>query len=81
LRLEGSGRLPDGRLVNVANPCDCGVCFSVVADQTRFGTGTRNRPLSPFVSVAVAKKLKRVTVHHGGKRCHQALLPASESRI
>jgi 3D (Asp-Asp-Asp) domain-containing protein len=138
LRLEGSGRLPDGRLVNVAGPCDCGVCFSVVEDQTRFGVGTKNRALLPFVSVAVdprrvkigtrlyipeldgmkmpgqkpwgdfihdgcvvaddvgggvrdshldffaydrahydalnsVKKMKRVTVHHGGKRCQDSI--------
>jgi 3D (Asp-Asp-Asp) domain-containing protein len=56
LAREGTGKLKDGRVLNVAGPCDCeySPCFFHVDDETRrFGVGVLERPLSPFRSVAV----------------------------
>lgn len=54
LDLEGTGRLRDGRLLNVAGHCAChGRCYSIAGHAHRFGFGVHNRPLSPFRSVAV----------------------------
>jgi 3D (Asp-Asp-Asp) domain-containing protein len=58
LRLEGTGRLTDGRLLNVGGSCACSsgmtTCY-IVLDQTRYpwGVGVQSRPLVPFRSVAV----------------------------
>lgn len=56
LALEGTGRLHDGRTLNVSGNCDCGgfsPCFFVVGRDQRWGVGVEHRPLSPFRSVAV----------------------------
>ncbi len=56
LAREGTGRLHDGRIVNVAGPCECeySPCFFHLDDEkSRFGVGVLERPLSPFRSVAV----------------------------
>lgn len=55
LRLEGSGKLPDGRVINVGG-CSCAghyACF-VELDAERFpwGQGSRGNALQPFVSIA-----------------------------
>lgn len=56
LRMEGSGLLMDGRVLNTAGKCrwGYGTCFEAV-DRTRhpFGRGAGQRPLVPFRSVAV----------------------------
>jgi len=55
VRLEGTGRLADGRLINAVRRCRCGgVCFAE-ADPEReaWGLGVRNRPLKPYRSIAV----------------------------
>lgn len=56
LSREGTGKLEDGRVLNVAGPCACDYspCFFHVTDEkSRFGVGVLERPLSPFRSVAV----------------------------
>jgi 3D (Asp-Asp-Asp) domain-containing protein len=56
LAREGTGKLKDGRVVNVAGPCECeySPCFFHLDDEkSRFGVGVLERPLSPFRSVAV----------------------------
>lgn len=60
LRLEGTGRLSDGRLLNVGSSCACPsgmtTCY-IVLDETKFpfGLGVQSRPLRPYRSVAVDK--------------------------
>jgi 3D (Asp-Asp-Asp) domain-containing protein len=55
LRLEGTGQLRDGRIVNVAGGCKCSSSCYVVANRGlgSWGVGVRNRPLKPFRSIAV----------------------------
>lgn len=55
LLIEGTGRLRNGRTVNVSGDCDCPLspCFFVVPKSKRWGVGVRYRPLRPFRSVAV----------------------------
>ena len=62
LRLEGTGRLVDGRLLNVGSSCQCPsgmtTCY-VVLDQAKypFGLGVQGRALDPYRSVAVDKSI------------------------
>ena len=53
--LEGTGRLIDGRLLNVAGSCSCprSPCFVVAGPMFPWGIGVQNRPLVPFRSIAV----------------------------
>ncbi|MBL4632378.1 MAG: hypothetical protein JKY56_00820 [Kofleriaceae bacterium] len=61
LALEGSGVLKDGRLVSTAGQCKCGApCFWVPAKTHKWGAGVRQRPLSPFRSIAVDPKEIRI---------------------
>ena len=56
MSLEGTGRLIDGRTLNVTGECDCGgfsPCFFVTGRSSRWGVGVGKRPLRPFRSVAV----------------------------
>jgi 3D (Asp-Asp-Asp) domain-containing protein len=56
LKLEGTGFLRDGRLLNYAGPCTWGIgtCFDVLEpDEHPLGRGVQNRRLDPFRSVAV----------------------------
>jgi 3D (Asp-Asp-Asp) domain-containing protein len=57
LTMQGTGKLLDGRLVNIWGPCKCpnSPCFHVVEQQ--WGIGGGGRPLQPFRSVAVDPKL------------------------
>lgn len=52
LAMQGSGRLRDGRILNVAGGCDCDrkVCY-YVAEDAPWGVGARH-PLRPLRSVA-----------------------------
>jgi 3D (Asp-Asp-Asp) domain-containing protein len=60
LKLEGTGKLSDGRLLNIGGSCACSsgmtTCY-IVLDQTKFpwGVGVQSRPLVPFRSIAVDK--------------------------
>ncbi|HUQ04001.1 MAG TPA: 3D domain-containing protein [Kofleriaceae bacterium] len=53
--LEGTGRLIDGRLLNVAGTCGCprSPCFVEAGAMYPWGIGVQNRPLVPFRSIAV----------------------------
>lgn len=54
LRLEGSGKLKDGRLLSKAGGCQCGgPCFFVADEEHQWGAGVLDRPLKPFRSIAV----------------------------
>lgn len=56
LRMEGSGLMMDGRVVNYKGNCTFGygTCFEQLdADQHPYGRGAGPRPLVPFKSVAV----------------------------
>lgn len=60
--IEGSGKLLDGRVINVSKTCTCGrpcrggkiLCYQVI-DPAKFpwGMGARSNPLVPFRSIAV----------------------------
>jgi len=58
VRLQGTGRLRDGRLVNVGGRCGCDrtPCFHVVKS-AHWGTGGTGHHLEPFRTVAVDPKL------------------------
>jgi 3D (Asp-Asp-Asp) domain-containing protein len=56
LRLEGSGLMTDGRVINYTGRCPFGygTCFEQMdVRDYPFGRGAGNRPLIPFKSVAV----------------------------
>ena len=57
LQLQGTGKLKDGRVVNVWGNCKCerSPCFRVMSQQ--WGTGGGGRSLTPFRTVAVDPKL------------------------
>ncbi len=55
LALQGGGKLEDGRILIYAGHCKCSgaPCYSVAEESHEWGTGVKDRPLSPFRSVAV----------------------------
>ncbi|MCG8420930.1 MAG: 3D domain-containing protein [Proteobacteria bacterium] len=55
LSREGTGKLRDGRVINVSGSCDCehSPCYFVPNRRKRWGVGVGKRALSPFRSVAV----------------------------
>ena len=56
LKLEGSGILRDGRVLNYDGDCNYGMgtCFKTLAlEQHPLGAGVQGRPLEPFRSIAV----------------------------
>jgi 3D (Asp-Asp-Asp) domain-containing protein len=55
LRLEGTGRLLDGRVINVSGACGCdtAACFIEVDAEHPWGVGVQDRALVPYRSVAV----------------------------
>jgi 3D (Asp-Asp-Asp) domain-containing protein len=57
LALQGTGKLRDGRVLNVWGNCNCehSPCFKVTAAQ--WGTGGSGRQLQPFRTVAVDPKV------------------------
>lgn len=57
LQIQGTGKLRDGRVLNVWGACNCPTspCFKVTEQQ--WGTGGGGRPLQPFRTVAVDPKL------------------------
>jgi 3D domain len=60
LRMEGSGVLGDGRVINYAGRCRYGVgtCYEPLDEEEfPFGRGAGRRPLVPFKSVAVDPRL------------------------
>lgn len=60
LRLEGSGIMRDGRIINYTGPCKYGygTCFEQLdVHEHPFGRGNKGRPLIPFKSVAIDPRL------------------------
>jgi len=59
MRVEGTAKLNDGRVINTAGSCDCGFspCFFEVPKTRRWGVGVANRALAPFRSIAVDKNV------------------------
>jgi 3D (Asp-Asp-Asp) domain-containing protein len=55
LKMQGTGKLRDGRTINISGPCGCSKrpCFFVMQSEKSWGVGVNKRPLSPFRSVAV----------------------------
>jgi 3D (Asp-Asp-Asp) domain-containing protein len=57
LALQGTGKLKDGRVLNIWGGCSCphSPCFQVTANQ--WGTAGSGKPLQPFRTVAVDPKV------------------------
>ncbi|MBK9035712.1 MAG: hypothetical protein IPL61_31425 [Myxococcales bacterium] len=55
LDIEGTGRLTDGRLINVDGTCGCArsPCYVVAPADHPWGTGVQDRALVPYRSIAV----------------------------
>ena len=55
LKIEGTGRLSDGTVINVSGSCTCPTtpCYKAVDAQHPWGIGVQNRALVPFRSLAV----------------------------
>jgi 3D (Asp-Asp-Asp) domain-containing protein len=60
LQLQGTGKLHDGRLLNISGKCKCDYspCFHVT--ETQWGTAGTGRPLQPFRTVAVDPKVVKL---------------------
>jgi 3D (Asp-Asp-Asp) domain-containing protein len=60
LILQGTGKLRDGRVVNIWGACGCPnkPCFKVTPNQ--WGTGGSGKPLEPFRTVAVDRKVVKL---------------------
>jgi 3D (Asp-Asp-Asp) domain-containing protein len=60
LGLQGTGKLRDGRVLNVWGACNCGrsPCFKVTENQ--WGTAGSGHPLQPFRTVAVDPKVVKL---------------------
>lgn len=60
LQLQGTGKLRDGRVVNIWGSCGCerSPCFKVINSQ--WGTSGSGRPLQPFRTVAVDRNLVKL---------------------
>ena len=60
LELQGTGKLHDGTVLNIAGKCKCGhsPCFQVT--ETQWGTAGTGRPLQPFRTVAVDPKVVKL---------------------
>jgi 3D (Asp-Asp-Asp) domain-containing protein len=61
-RLQGTGMLRDGRLINIASRCECDrkPCFQVLSEKVQWGTAGTGRPLQPFRTVAVDPKVVKL---------------------
>lgn len=60
LELQGTGKLRDGRVLNIwgACPCDRKPCFKVT--ENRWGTAGTGKPLQPFRTVAVDRTVVKL---------------------
>jgi 3D (Asp-Asp-Asp) domain-containing protein len=65
LSVEGTGRLSDGRVVNVSGSCSCATspCYGVVDAQHPWGYGAQNNALVPFRSIAVDRTVIALGTH------------------
>jgi len=59
LDIQGTGRLRDGRVINISGPCRCpsSPCYRTTGESARWGLNARSKPLEPFRSVAVDPKV------------------------
>ncbi|MCC6901044.1 MAG: hypothetical protein IT377_18845 [Polyangiaceae bacterium] len=59
LKVEGTGRLSDGRILNYSGSCSCPTspCYLVADAQHPWGYGVQNKALVPFRSFAVDKSV------------------------
>ncbi len=59
LDVQGTGKLRDGRVVNVSEACGCGTspCYRVMASSSPWGMSATMRPLQPFRTIAVDPKV------------------------
>jgi 3D (Asp-Asp-Asp) domain-containing protein len=57
--IEGTGKLTDGRVFNYSGSCSCPTspCYHFVDEDHPWGSGSGNRPLVPFRSVAVDRNV------------------------
>jgi predicted small secreted protein len=69
LRIEGTGRLADGRVINVTGTCMCmtSPCYREVDAQHPWGYGASNRALVPFRPVAAAAGFRAFSIE---RRAH-----------
>jgi 3D (Asp-Asp-Asp) domain-containing protein len=60
LALQGTGKLHDGRVLNISGPCNChhSPCFHVT--QAQWGTAGSGKSLQPFRTVAVDPKVVKL---------------------
>lgn len=60
IELQGTGKLKDGRVLNIEGNCRCdhSPCFKVT--ETKWGTAGTGRPLQPFRTVAVDPKVVKL---------------------
>jgi 3D (Asp-Asp-Asp) domain-containing protein len=60
LALQGTGKLHDGRMLNIWGACNCrrSPCFKVT--QAQWGTSGSGRPLQPFRTIAVDPKVVKL---------------------
>lgn len=60
LALQGTGKLHDGRVVNIWGACTCehSPCFKI--SQAQWGTAGTGKPLQPFRTVAVDPKIVKL---------------------
>jgi 3D (Asp-Asp-Asp) domain-containing protein len=59
LRMQGTGVLTDGRVINIAGGCrKTRRCYTILGEGTPFGIGARGRALTPFRSVAAPPHLR-----------------------
>jgi 3D (Asp-Asp-Asp) domain-containing protein len=60
IKLEGTGRLADGRLLNLSGSCAASCssqCFAVLGPQFPWGEGAQSNALVPFRSIAVDRSV------------------------
>jgi 3D (Asp-Asp-Asp) domain-containing protein len=63
MRMEGTGIMADGRVINYHGPCNFGygTCFATLdPNEHPFGRGAGQRALVPFKSVAVDQRLVKI---------------------
>ncbi|HEX3477974.1 MAG TPA: 3D domain-containing protein [Kofleriaceae bacterium] len=60
LAVQGTGKLHDGRVLNIWGPCNCkrSPCFKVT--QAQWGTAGTGKPLQPFRTVAVDPRVVKL---------------------
>lgn len=79
LMLAGTARLVDGRVLGVAGDCDCkrSPCVRVLPPDQPWGVGVDNRPLVPFVSLAIDRNVIPIGTHLYIEELDGAALPGT----